>query len=120
MTLADLVKDHENAVRAVETDPRRGLPLARDVLRRSRTGLRCFRIRCAGLVGNALGRLRRFPQAFRILRAAYAVASGCPCCLPVLDRHQALVLVWHGDYREALRLADRAVEGAPRDGLSLL
>ena len=109
-----------DAVRAVESNPSKGLPLARAVLRRSRRSWRCLRVRCGLLVGNAYARLGGFPEAFRYLGAASRLAAGCGCCAPVVDRNRAAVLAWSGEHSEALRLADRALEADPRDILSLL
>ncbi len=120
MSTTEIVRDYENAVRAVETNPSRGLPLARAVLRRSRRSWRCLRVRCGLLVGKAYARLGGFPEAFRYIGAASRLAAGCRCCAPAVDRNRAAVLAWSGEHAEALRLADRALEADPRDTLSLL
>ena len=120
MNVAEIARDYESAVRTVETDPAKGLPLARAVLRRSRRSWRCLRVRCGLLVGKAYARLGGFPEALRYVGAASRLAAGCRCCAPAVDRNRAAVLAWSGEYAEALRLADRALEANPRDILSLL
>ncbi len=120
MKAAEIARDYENAVRAVETNPSKGLPLARAALRRSRQSWRCLRVRCGLLVGQAHARLGDFPKAFRYLDAAARLAAGCKCCAPAVDRNRAAVLAWSGEYAEALCLADRALEADPRDILNLL
>lgn len=119
MTDLAMIPELARITAVVEDNPAEGILEAREALRRSRKGFRCVRVYCAALVGSAAGRLDRFPQAFRILRTAEALADGCPCCAPGLIRTRAGVTSRAGDHREALRLADLAVEVAG-DGHSFM
>jgi hypothetical protein len=90
----------ENATQAFHEDPATALRLARQALRVS--PLRCLRIRCAVVAGNALSVLGNLDRSDRIFRAAYGVAGECRCCAPIVDRNMAKLLSKRGDLCEAL------------------
>jgi tetratricopeptide (TPR) repeat protein len=111
--MSDL-KAFETYSRAVETvteNPRKTLPIARQALRLSRS-FRCLRIRSASLCGYCLTREGRLKRSERIFEAAYRVADGCACCLPVLDRTFALLLSAQGKHPQAIARATAAVDAA--------
>jgi hypothetical protein len=110
----DDIDAHRLFHKAIETandSPREALPLAREALRAFRW-VRCYRIRSASLLAHILVDLREFERSEKIFLAAYRVATGCPCCLPVLHRESALLLSAQEKHMEAIERATLAVEQA--------
>jgi hypothetical protein len=106
----------DKAIRAVASNPTTGLSAAKQALRACRW-VRCLRVQSAALLGKALADLGRLKRSERVFLAAYRVADGCPCCLPVLDRQYSVLLTIQGRNSEAVERATAAVEakGQPQD-----
>jgi tetratricopeptide (TPR) repeat protein len=107
-------KAFETYIFALETaneNPRKALPIARQALRLSRS-FRCLRIRSASLCGYCLTREGSLKRSERMFSAAYRVADGCLCCLPVLHRTSALLFSEQGKHPQAIARATLAIDAA--------
>jgi hypothetical protein len=80
MGYAEQAKQLDEATSVAVSNPKAGLPLAREALRACRW-TRCLRIRSAAVLGFCLSALGRLERSERVFLAAYRVAAGCPCCL---------------------------------------
>ncbi len=116
-TLGSAAEALERADREATEDPAGAVPVALEAVRVARAaGIVCLESRAWAILGFALGLSGRR----RLAAAAFdaAMAYGCPCCLPAIERRRArLVAVEEGPRRalevarEALNMANRTAPG---------
>jgi tetratricopeptide (TPR) repeat protein len=101
----------ERAERCATSNPKAAIPLLQEALKAcAEVGLQCLESRAYASLGITLALVDRLPESERAFEQAYK--PNCPCCRPIIDRNFARLLDIRNDLSEALRYADRAVEGS--------